>query len=95
MPAVGMPCHRTSEYLRLAPFRGSSRGLTYSRLIGPIAVTWVMGDVLARLGPVKVGRAAGQHDDAAGRVRLQLRIVELIAPADVESPGNDTLRSCP
>jgi hypothetical protein len=34
---------------------------------------------------VEVGRAAGQHVDAAGRVRLELRFAELIAPADASS----------
>jgi len=41
-------------------------------------------DVLTGFRPVEMGRIAGQNDDAAGRIRLQLIGVELIAQADVE-----------
>ena len=36
-------------------------------------------DVLTGLGPVEVGRTAGQDDDATGRVRDQVVVVELVA----------------
>jgi hypothetical protein len=46
-----------------------------------------LGDVLARLRPVEVGLAAGQDDDAAGRMRDELCLVEGLAKADVEDAG--------
>jgi hypothetical protein len=48
-----------------------------------------LGDVLARLRPVEVRRLPRQHDDGAGRVRLQLVRVEVVALADVEDTGDD------
>ena len=41
-------------------------------------------DVLTGFRPVEMGCIARQNDDAAGRIRLQLIGVELIAQADVE-----------
>jgi len=38
---------------------------------------------------VEVRGAAGQDDDRTWRVRLQLSLVELFAPADVENAGHD------
>jgi hypothetical protein len=38
---------------------------------------------------VEVRRPAGQHHDGAGRVRLQLVRVEVVALADVEDTGDD------
>jgi hypothetical protein len=46
-------------------------------------------DVLTGLCPVEVGPIAGQHDDAAGRIGLDLVSVETIAEADVENAGHD------
>src|ERR1700722_19961188 len=48
-----------------------------------------LGDVLAGFCPVEVWGSAGQHDDCAGRVRLQLVTVEVVAQADVKHPGDD------
>jgi hypothetical protein len=43
-------------------------------------------DVLTGLGPVEVGRTAGQDNDAPGRVRDQLVVVELITQPNVKTP---------
>src|ERR1700733_14358545 len=48
-----------------------------------------LGDVLAGLRPVEVRRLARQHDDGAGRIRLQLVRVEVLAQPDVENTGDD------
>lgn len=48
-----------------------------------------LSDVLAKLCPVKLGRIAGQDEDAARRIRLKLADVEPIAQADVEDAGPD------
>src|SRR6185312_3130826 len=69
------------------------------------AVSWVMfrvhvfeaewadcrylSDVLARPRPVEVRSAAGEHDDGARRIGLQLVAVEMCAQADVEDAGDD------
>src|SRR5262249_17813286 len=48
-----------------------------------------LSDVLAGLCPVEVPRIAGQNDDAAGWICLDLIAVELFAEADVEDAGHD------
>src|ERR1700731_1302106 len=50
-------------------------------------------DVLARLGPMEVPGIAGQNDDAAGRVGLDLVAVELLAETDIENAGHDRVDS--
>src|SRR5215471_3926411 len=52
-----------------------------------------LSDVLAGLCPVEVPRIAGQNDDAAGWIRLDLVAVEPIAQADVEDTGHDRIDS--
>src|SRR5262249_21353121 len=45
--------------------------------------------VVARPGPVEVGRVAGQNEHRTGRIGLELVSVETVTPADVEDPGDD------
>src|SRR6266704_2472796 len=52
-----------------------------------------LSDVLAGLCPVEVPRIAGQNDDAAGWIRLDLIAVESIAQTDVENTGHDRIDS--
>src|ERR1700722_5073718 len=47
-----------------------------------------LGDVLAGLCPVEVPSVAGQNDDAAGRISLQLIAVEPLTEADIENAGH-------
>src|SRR5262245_23229587 len=46
-------------------------------------------DVLAGLGPMKVGCIAGQNDYGAWRIRLQFISGELITQTNVEDAGDD------
>src|SRR3954447_8812572 len=46
-------------------------------------------DVFAGFRPVEVGRVSRQHDDATGRIGLQLIGIEPIAKADVEHSRHD------
>jgi CheY-like chemotaxis protein len=50
-------------------------------------------DVLTGFRPVEMGRVAGQNDDGAGWIRLQLIGVELITQADVENAGDNGINS--
>src|ERR1700678_951435 len=70
-------------------------GLRMTRIVSMIEVVDGQGtvaaylrDVIARLGPMKMMRVTGKHDDAAGGVGLQRVGIEFLAAADVEDPGN-------
>ena len=71
-----------------------------ARIVGLVEVfqtQWTDGrhlrDVLAGLCPVKVDRTAGQDNDAAGRISMNLVAVELIAEADVENTRYDRINA--
>jgi hypothetical protein len=50
-----------------------------------------LSDVLAGLCPVEVPCVAGQNDDAAGWICLDLIAVEPIAQTNVENTGHDRI----
>jgi hypothetical protein len=76
------------------PNRGDSRSV--SRIVLRVLVLEAkrtnrsyLGDVFAGLRPMEVPRIAGQNDDAATRIRLDLIAVESIAQADLENAGHN------